>query len=151
MSPFTDRGGRSLTLRPEGTAAVMRAYIEHGGSSWPQPVKLYYIAPMFRYDRPQLGRYRQHRPFARVGRGEASHRPAREAPTICGYLDAACREHFEGVQAHFQALNIPFVLDPFIVRGLDYYTRTAGGGYSGKLGAQNAMFGGGRYEGLAAH
>src|SRR3972149_9965325 len=62
MYTFTDRGGRSLTLRPEGTAAVMRAYIEHGGSSWPQPVKLYYIAPMFRYDRPQLGRYRQHAP-----------------------------------------------------------------------------------------
>ena len=226
MYTFTDRGGRSLTLRPEGTAAVIRAYIEHGGSSWPQPVKLYYIAPMFRYDRPQLGRYRQHAQFGAeiVGvpgpeadaeviglpirlmqslglaqvevrlnsigdpvcrprylealrdyfsrytdalcadcrrrlqtnplrildcKEEGCHRIAREAPTIYGYLDAACREHFEGVQAHFQALNIPFVLDPFIVRGLDYYTRTAVEVYSGKLGAQNAMFGGGRYDGLA--
>src|SRR3990172_8513844 len=234
MYTFTDRGGRSLTLRPEGTAAVMRAYIEHGGSSWPQPVKLYYIAPMFLYspppmfrsDRPELGRYRQHaqsgaeivgvpgpeadaeviglpirlmqslglaqgevrlnsigdpvcRPrylealrdyFSRYTdalcahcrrrlqtnplrildcKEEGCHRIAREAPTIYGYLDAACREHFEGVQAHFQALNVPFVLDPFIVRGLDYYTRTAVEVYSGKLGAQNTMFGGGRYDGLA--
>ncbi|MDR7465351.1 MAG: histidine--tRNA ligase [Armatimonadota bacterium] len=226
MYTFTDRGGRSLTLRPEGTAAVVRAYLGHGGPSWPQPVKLYYVAPMFRYDRPQLGRYRQHvqfgaeiigvpgpeadaevislpvrllqslgltqvevrlnsvgdpvcRPrylealrqyFGRYARAlcadcqrrlqtnplrildckEAGcRRITAEAPPIYGYLDAACREHFEGVQAHFQALEIPYVLDPFIVRGLDYYTRTAVEVFSGRLGAQNAMFGGGRYDGLA--
>ncbi len=226
MYTFADRGGRNVTLRPEGTAAVMRAYLEHGGASWPQPVKLYYIAPMFRYDRPQAGRYRQHVQFGAeiIGAsgpeadvevlslpvrlmqalglvdievhlnsvGDALCRPkyidalrayftrhldalcadcrrrlevnplrildckkkechavAREAPTIFGYLDQACRVHFEGVQAHFDALGIPFVLDPFIVRGLDYYTRTAVEVYSGKLGAQNAMFGGGRYDGLA--
>jgi histidyl-tRNA synthetase len=77
------------------------------------------------------------------------HAVAGGAPTIVGYLDGACRAHFEGVQAHFDALGIPYVLDPFIVRGLDYYTRTAVEVYSGKLGAQNAMFGGGRYDGLA--
>ncbi len=226
MYTFTDRGGRSLTLRPEGTAAVVRAFLEHGGASWPQPVKLYYIAPMFRYDRPQLGRYRQHVQFGAeiIGApgpeadaevislpvrllqslglthvevrlnsvGDPVCRPryvealrqyfgryaqalcadcrrrlqtnplrildcketgcrriAGEAPSIYGYLDAACREHFEGVQAHFRDLGIPFVLDPFIVRGLDYYTRTAVEVFSGRLGAQNAMFGGGRYDGLA--
>jgi len=226
MYTFTDRGDRRLSLRPEGTAAVMRAYLEHGGASWPQPVKLYYIAPMFRYDRPQAGRYRQHVQFGAeiIGApgpeadvevlslpirlmqalgladievhlnsvGDAACRPkyidalrayftrhvdalcadcrrrlevnplrvldckkegchavAREAPTIVGFLDPACRAHFEGVQAHFDALGISYVLDPFIVRGLDYYTRTAVEVYSGTLGAQNAMFGGGRYDGLA--
>lgn len=226
MYTFTDRGGRGLALRPEGTAAVMRAYLEHGGASWPQPSKLYYIAPMFRYDRPQLGRYRQHVQFGAeiIGApgpeadvevlslpirlmqalgltnvevhlnsvGDALCRPkyvealrayfarhldalcpdcrrrleanplrildckhegcrtvARDAPTIVGYLDPACRAHFEGVQARFDALGIPYVLDPLIVRGLDYYTRTAVEVYSGKLGAQNTMFGGGRYDGLA--
>lgn len=226
MYTFSDRGGRSLTLRPEGTAPVMRAYLEHGGVSWPQPVKLYYIAPMFRYDRPQYGRYRQHVQFGAeiigapgpeadaevfslpirlmqdlglkevevhlnsVGdttcrpayidalrayftrhldalcadcrrrlqtnplrilecREEGCHEIARGAPAIMEYLDLACREHLEGVKTHFTALGIPYVLDPFIVRGLDYYTRTAVEVYSGKLGAQNAMFGGGRYDGLA--
>jgi histidyl-tRNA synthetase len=226
MYTFDDRGGRSLSLRPEGTAAVMRAYLEHGGASWPQPVKAFYIAPMFRYDRPQLGRYRQHHQFGAeiIGApgpeadaevlslpvrlmqalglrnvevhlnsvGDAICRPryveavreyfsshltvlcadcqrrlqtnplrlldckeegcqavAREAPTIFAYLDPACKEHFEGVLASFDALDIPYVIDPFIVRGLDYYTRTAVEVFSGKLGAQNAMFGGGRYDGLA--
>ncbi|MBI3976022.1 MAG: histidine--tRNA ligase [Armatimonadetes bacterium] len=226
MYTFPDRGGRSLTLRPEGTAPVIRAYLEHGGASWPQPVKLYYIAPMFRYDRPQYGRYRQHVQFGAeiIGApspeadaevfslpirlmqdlglkevevhlnsvGDATCRPAyidalrayfsrhldalcadcrrrhqtnplrilecreegcheivRGAPSIMEYLDPACREHLEGVKTHFTALGIPYLIDPFIVRGLDYYTRTAVEVYSGKLGAQNAMFGGGRYDGLA--
>lgn len=228
MYTFADRGGRSLALRPEGTAAVMRAYLQHGGASWPQPVKLYYIAPMFRYDRPQAGRYRQHVQFGAeiIGApgpeadaevlsmpirlmealglqnievrlnsvGDAACRPrylealrahfaghrdalcadcqrrlevnplrvldckrarchavAREAPPIFGFLDPACRAHLEGVQGHFEALGIGYVLDPFIVRGLDYYTRTAVEVFSGRLGAQNAMFGGGRYDGLAEH
>jgi len=63
MYTFVDRGGRSLSLRPEGTAPVMRAYLEHGLQQGPQPGKFYYIAPMFRYDRPQKGRYRQHVQF----------------------------------------------------------------------------------------
>ncbi|MDR7438630.1 MAG: histidine--tRNA ligase [Armatimonadota bacterium] len=226
MYTFTDRGGRSLTLRPEGTAAVMRAYIEHGLHTWPQPVKLYYIAEMFRYDRPQAGRYRQHTQFGaeilgsaspaadvevlalpirilqslglqevRVhlnSVGDAACRPsyvrrvreyferfvdeldedsrrrlqtnplrifdskvertreiAQDAPKMLDYLCDACRAHFEGVVRRFAWLGIPTEVDPFIVRGLDYYTRTAAEVFSGRLGAQNAVFGGGRYDGLA--
>ena len=226
MYTFTDRGGRSLSLRPEGTAAVMRAYLEHGLQRQPQPGKFYYIAPMFRYDRPQRGRYRQHMQFGAeiigspdpsadaevltlpvrllqatgltevevrlnsVGdatcrprylaalrdyfrpqmdelcedcrrryqehplrildcKQEACHRIALGAPPIFGYLCDACGAHFEGVKRHFDLLGIRYTLDPFIVRGLDYYTRTAVEVYSGRLGAQNAMFGGGRYDGLA--
>ncbi|MGH2403400.1 MAG: histidine--tRNA ligase, partial [bacterium] len=80
---------------------------------------------------------------------EGCHAVARGAPSIIGYLDPACRAHFEGVQAQFDALGTRYVLDPFIVRGLDYYTRTAVEVFSRRLGAQNAMFGGGRYDGLA--
>src|SRR2546428_4665763 len=72
MYTFTDRGGRSLTLRPEGTAGVVRAYLEHGMGSLPQPVRLYYIAPMFRYDRPQKGRYRMHYQFGAEVLGSAA-------------------------------------------------------------------------------
>ncbi len=226
MYSFPDRGGRSLSLRPEGTAAVMRAYLEHGLARQPQPAKLYYIAPMFRYDRPQKGRYRQHTQFGaeiigspdpsadaevlalpvrllqQVGLGEvevrlnsvgdAACRPryldalrdylgsrladlcpdcrrrleenplrildckreecrrvTRGAPATFDHLCAECAAHFAGVRAQFDALGIRYSLDPFIVRGLDYYTRTAVEVYSGRLGAQNAMFGGGRYDGLA--
>ncbi len=63
MYTFEDRGGNQLTLRPEGTASVCRAYLEHGMHNLPQPVKLYYLAPIFRYERPQAGRYRQHHQF----------------------------------------------------------------------------------------
>jgi histidyl-tRNA synthetase len=226
MYTFTDRGGRSLSLRPEGTAAVMRAYLEHGLRQQPQPAKFYYIAPMFRYDRPQRGRYRQHtqfgaevigspdpaadaevlvlpirlmqamgltevevhlnsvgdaacrprylaalrahfRPHAdqlcddcrrRLERNplrvldckkEACHRIAQDAPSSIQYLCAPCAAHLEGVKQHFDLLGVRYVIDPFIVRGLDYYTRTAVEVFSGRLGAQNAMFGGGRYDGLA--
>ncbi|MDQ7841750.1 MAG: histidine--tRNA ligase [bacterium] len=226
MYTFSDRGGRSLSLRPEGTAPVMRAFLEHGLARQPQPVKLYYIAPMFRYDRPQRGRYRQHTQFGaeiigspdpsadaevlalpvrllqQVGlsevevrlnsvgdaacrprylaalrdyfrprvtdlcedcrrryeehplrildcKREGCHRITRGAPPVFGYLCEACAAHFEGVRAQFDLLGIKYSIDPFIVRGLDYYTRTAVEVYSGRLGAQNAMFGGGRYDGLA--
>ena len=225
MYTFTDRGGRSLTLRPEGTAAVVRAYIEHGLHTWPQPVKLYYIAEMFRYDRPQAGRYRQHTQFGAELLGSSSPaadvevlslpiraiqslglrevrvhlnsvgdsrcRPpyvqrvrayfevfadeldddsrrrlatnplrifdskvertreiARDAPKMIDHLCDDCRAHFEAVLRRFEWLGIPTEIDPFIVRGLDYYTRTAAEVYSGRLGAQNAVFGGGRYDGL---
>ncbi|MDR7520890.1 MAG: histidine--tRNA ligase [Armatimonadota bacterium] len=226
MYTFADRGGRSLSLRPEGTAAVMRAYLEHGLRQSPQPCKLYYVAPMFRYDRPQKGRYRQHVQFGAeiigsaapaadaevltlpvrllqavgltqvevhlnsVGdavcrpryldalrdyfqpradqlcadcrrrlahnplrvldcKREGCHRVARGAPKSIDYLCEACAAHLDGVREHFDLLGVRYVMDPFIVRGLDYYTRTAVEVFSGRLGAQNAMFGGGRYDGLA--
>jgi histidyl-tRNA synthetase len=227
MYTFTDRGGRSLTLRPEGTAAVMRAYLEHGMASQPQPVRLYYVAPMFRYDRPQRGRYRMHYQFGAeiIGTphpaadvevlsmpvrlmqslgltevlvrlnsiGDQACRPqyvdalrayfrphaaslstdsqrrletnplrileskapqdqdlVTNAPRMRDYLCEACRAHFDEVKRLFATLDIPYVEDPLIVRGLDYYTRTAAEIFSGRLGgAQNAMLGGGRYDGLA--
>jgi histidyl-tRNA synthetase len=226
MYTFTDRGGRSLSLRPEGTAAVMRAYLEHGLRQQPQPARLYYIAPMFRYDRPQKGRYRQHtqfgaeiigsphpaadaevlalpirlmqslglvgvevrlnsvgdavcrprflealrayfRPHAaalcedcrrRLERNplrvldckrEGCHRIAQGAPRSIDHLCEACAAHLDGVRRQFDLLGVPYRIDPSIVRGLDYYTRTAVEVFSGRLGAQNAMFGGGRYDGLA--
>jgi histidyl-tRNA synthetase len=226
MYTFADRAGRSLSLRPEGTAAVMRAYLEHGLRQQPQPAKFYYIAPMFRYDRPQKGRYRQHTQFGaeiigsphpgadaavlalpirlmqslgltdvevhlnsvgdatcrprflaalrayfrpradelcedcrrRLERNplrvldckrEGCHRVARGAPSSIDYLCDACAVHFEGVRRYLDLLGVRYTVDPSIVRGLDYYTRTAVEVFSGGLGAQNAMFGGGRYDGLA--
>jgi len=227
MYTFEDRGGRSLTLRPEGTAGVVRAYLEHGMASWPQPVRLFYIAPMFRYDRPQKGRYRMHHQFGGEVLGVASsaadvevlslpirliqtlgltevrvrvnsvgdqkcrpqyvealrayfrpyrdqlcadcqrrlevnplrlleckepacHKIAAGAPRITEYLCEECRAHFEDVKRRFGLLSIPYVEDPFIVRGLDYYTRTAAEIHSGRLGgAQHQILGGGRYDGLA--
>lgn len=226
MYTFADRSGRSLSLRPEGTAAVVRAVLEHGLRQWPQPLKLYYVASMFRYDRPQKGRYRQHTQFGAeiIGSpdpaadaevltlpvrflqalglahvevrlnsvGDAACRPrylealrayfrphldalcadcqrrfahqplrlleckqdrcrrvAAGAPAIFDLLCAPCAAHFAAVRTYLETLGIPYVLDRFIVRGMDYYTRTAFEVYSGRLGAQNAVFGGGRYDGLA--
>ena len=226
MYTFQDRGGRSVTLRAEGTAPVMRAFLEHNLGASGLPVRVYYICPIFRYDRPQAGRYRQHTQFGaevigspepaadaevlslavrlveRLGLrnfqvhlssvGDATCRPgyiealrdyyrprlgglcedcqrrfdtapmrlldckregdravAANAPRILDYLCDPCREHFRGVQVCLQAMRIPYVVDPLIVRGLDYYTRTAWEAVSQALGAQNVVFGGGRYDGLA--
>jgi histidyl-tRNA synthetase len=225
MYTFTDRGGRSVTLRAEGTAPVMRAVLEHNLAASP-PVRVYYICPIFRYDRPQAGRYRQHTQFgaeaigspdpaadaevlslavrvveaaglrgvdvrlSSVGDGvcrphyeevlRAYYAPhldelcddcrrrfqtapmrlldckrehdralAANAPRILEYLCDPCREHFAGVRAHLDAMRIAYAVDPLIVRGLNYYTRTAFEAVSGVLGAQNVVFGGGRYDGLA--
>ncbi|MDR7451909.1 MAG: histidine--tRNA ligase [Armatimonadota bacterium] len=227
MYTFTDRGGRSLSLRPEGTAGVVRAYLEHGMAARPQPVRLYYLAAMFRYDRPQKGRYRMHHQFGAeiIGSdapeadvevlslpirlvqslgltetvvrlnsvGDPACRPqylealrrhfrprrdrlspdsqrrletnpmrileskdprdreaAEGAPVMLEFLCPACRGHFDRVKQLFTAIGIPYVEDPFIVRGLDYYTRTAAEIHSGRLGgAQHQVLGGGRYDGLA--
>jgi histidyl-tRNA synthetase len=225
MYTFEDRGGRSLTLRPEGTAPIARAYLEHGLHREAQPVKLYTIAPMYRYAAPQRGRFREHwqlsveaigsadpaidaeviqlydELLARLGItryklllnsiGDENCRPAYlerltawldehedvldddarqkratsplrvfdvkdarvrealvDAPKIGDSLCAACREHFEAVKAHLENYGVEFELDPTLVRGLDYYTRTAFEFVDDAIGAQSSILGGGRYDGL---
>lgn len=225
MYTFQDRGTRSLTLRAEGTAPVMRAFLEHKMGATGLPVRVYYICPIFRYDRPQAGRYRQHTQFGAevLGAGQPAadaevlslavrfveslnvkfelhlssvgdtvcrpayldvlrdyYRPhlgeicedcrrrfdiaplrlldckkehdreiARGAPRILDYLCDPCKEHLGAVRSYLDEMGIVYAMDPQIVRGLDYYTRTAWEAFSGALGAQNVIFGGGRYDGLA--
>jgi histidyl-tRNA synthetase len=225
MYTFEDRGGRSLTLRPEGTAPIARAYLEHGLHREAQPVKLYTIATMYRYAAPQRGRYREHwqlsveaigsadpaidaevvqlydELLARLGVtdyqlllnsiGDANCRPAylerltawldehedvldddarqkratnplrvfdvkspkvqealAEAPKIGDALCDECRAHFEAVQAHLENYGVEFTLSPALVRGLDYYTRTAFEFVDEAIGAKSSIVGGGRYDGL---
>ena len=226
MYTFEDRDGSSLTLRPENTASVIRAYIEHRLDQRPGVMKLYYIGPMFRRERPQKGRYRQffqigaeaigsESPFVdaeviemvaelltRTGLtgftllinsvGCRNCRPQfiaklREAlepvapalcidcqrraetnplrvldckvpedqaaidalPKIADFLDDASRAHFAAVRAALDACGVPYTVNPRLVRGLDYYTRTTFEFIHGGLGAQNALLGGGRYDGLS--
>jgi histidyl-tRNA synthetase len=223
MYTFEDRGGRSLTLRPEGTPSVVRACLEHKLTG---VQKLYYVAPIFRYERPQAGRYRQHTQLGveaigapgpdmdaevialfhdfldAIGlQGAVTHlssigcpncRPAlsaalREffgskleglcdfcraryetnplrildckapadiearqgAPSALDHLCEQCRDHLGGVRAALDALAIPYEVDPTIVRGLDYYSRTAFEVIHPSLGAKDVIMGGGRYDGLA--
>jgi histidyl-tRNA synthetase len=225
MYTFEDRGGRSLTLRPEGTAPIARAYLQHGLHREAQPVKLYTIATMYRYAAPQRGRYREHwqlsveaigsadpaidaeliqlydELLARLGVtdyelqlnsiGDGNCRPAylerltawldehedvldddarqkratnplrvfdvksprvqealAEAPKIGDALCEECRAHFEAVQAHLENYGVEFTLCPTLVRGLDYYTRTAFEFVDEAIGAQSSIVGGGRYDGL---
>ncbi|MBN2203868.1 MAG: histidine--tRNA ligase [Thermoleophilia bacterium] len=225
MYTFEDKGGRSLTLRPEGTAPICRAYLEHGLHKWPQPVKLWYYCPMFRYERPQAGRYREHyqlgaeaigsaesmvdaevilllaQLFAELGvgglrlavnsMGDPACRPAYvarlrehlrgreaelcgdcrerlelnplrtfdckvescravldDAPHLVDHLCGDCREHFDRVLALLRRAGLEPELDPRLVRGLDYYTRTTFEFSSDRLGAQSGVGGGGRYDGL---
>lgn len=222
---FEDRSGRSLTLRPEGTAPIARAYVEHGLHREPQPVKLFTIAPMYRYGAPGRGRYREHWQWSveaigsadpavdaellqlyrellrRLGItqwelrlnsiGDPSCRPAyvrrleawldqhedvldddarqkratsplrvfdvkdervraalAEAPKIGESLCDECRAHFEEVQSHLDAFGIPYTLDPTLVRGIDYYTRTAFEYLGPDENVNSAICGGGRYDGL---
>jgi histidyl-tRNA synthetase len=224
MYTFLDKGERSMTLRPEWTAPVMRAALEHNLFAQ-GPQRLYYIGPIFRYERPQKGRYRQSHQFGiectgyagpeadfevislawnlvreyaitdaqlRLNTiGDAVCRPryrdallahfrphvaelspdsqrrlernplrvldskderdlalVRSAPTFLSVLCDACREHFDAVRAYLDAAQIPYVVDPSIVRGLDYYTRTVFEITSSVLGAQSTVCGGGRYDGL---
>lgn len=225
MYTFLDRRGRSLSLRPEGTAPVVRAFIENQMHTWPQPVKLYYVGPMFRYDRPQAGRWRQFHQFgvevfgsadpaldveviallmdfyARAGLQElvlelnsvgcpncrsglvaalrthfASRRKdlcrnCRErlernplrlldckeescrslmtgAPVPLDFLCATCAARFAAVQGGLAAQGIRYVVNPRLVRGLDYYTGTAFEVLVPEIGAQSAIGGGGRYDNL---
>jgi len=226
MYTFPDRDGDSLTLRPEATTSIVRAYLEHN-LYLKEPVgKYYFIGPMFRYERPQKGRYRQFHQidaeFLGVQEAEADAEilvmlmryltglglkrvslqinslgcpdcrlpykaeiqkflrtkseglcedcqrrletnPLRvfdckqatcqallaTAPVILDFLCADCRRHFERVKTLLNGLELAYSVDPRMVRGLDYYTRTAFEVVTGELGAQNAVCGGGRYDGLA--
>ncbi len=227
MYTFTDRGGRRLVLRPEGTAGVMRAFLEHGMQVWPLPVKLYYLGPMFRAERPQKGRQRQFHqagfesigleapladaeaiallvdilkalglsrfelklsslgdpedriryndylrqalaPYANELSDDSRNRLQRNPMRILDskaeadqavlqkagirpileFLGPEARAHFEAVQAHLNQLGIDYVVAPHLVRGLDYYRRTAFEVHHEGLGAQSALGGGGRYDGL---
>jgi histidyl-tRNA synthetase len=224
MYTFEDRSGRSLTLRPEGTAPVCRAYIEHGMHKLPQPVKLWYEGPMFRYEAPQAGRFRQHSQvgveaigsddpaldaelidllghlYARldlsgvrlhltsIGSPESRQHYAHElrdyllrsdvfdpeqrrrlelnpmrafdwddpevravteeAPKMIDRLADEDRQHFEEVRRLLDGAGIDYDVDPRLVRGLDYYTRTVFEFRSDALGAQSGIGGGGRYDRL---
>ena len=223
MYTFEDRGGRSITLRPEGTAGVMRAVIEHGLDRGQLPVKLWYSGQFFRAERPQAGRYRQ---FYQVGveaigiddpavdaeviaiadagfkslglnkyrlemtsLGDAASRAAHrvdllkfiagldldeataerakinplrlfddkreemkkamaKAPLLMDYLNVESSEHFNKVLNYLDCLNVSYVLNPRMVRGLDYYTGTTFEFVHELLGAQSGIGGGGRYDGL---
>ena len=223
MYTFTDKGGRSLTLRPEYTPSVVRAIIEHRLDLQPEPMRYYYMGPMFRYDKPQKGRYRQFhqvdvevfgekeaavdaeviemadallrrlgvagtetlvnsvgcracRPaYSQALRAAAGRRladlcpdcrrkaeanplrifdcklescraAARSFPLIQDYLCEECRDHFGKLLAFLDLYGIPYRVEPRLVRGLDYYTKTTFEIVSGHIGAQNALVGGGRYD-----
>lgn len=223
---FEDKGGTDLALRPEGTASVMRAYLEHGLASRPQPLKLYSFLTVFRYDRPQAGRYREFRQFDVEAIGEADpladaeviailwrflgdlglrgltvqlnsigdavcrpayiralvgyYEPRRDqvcgdcrrrletnplrlldcknpqcqpifdgAPRSMDWLCDACERHFTALRGHLDTMELPYVLTPRLVRGLDYYTRTVFEVVPPSVGAQSTIGGGGRYDGLA--
>jgi histidyl-tRNA synthetase len=224
---FEDRGGRKLALRPEATAGVVRAYFEGGLNQGPQPARLYLFGPMFRYDRPQKGRYRQffqydieaigsaspaldaevieiaagwlresgiselrlelnsigdhvcrpaylellreyYRPFKEQLHGDCQRRletnPLRlldckvpqcqpfktDAPRITDHLCGPCSEAWDAVRRLLDAAGIGYSHNPYLVRGLDYYTRTVFEFYpAGATGQQDALASGGRYDGLA--
>ena len=223
MYTFEDRGGRSITLRPEGTAGVMRAVIEHNLDRGQLPVKLFYRGPFFRAERPQAGRYRQFYQFGieaiglndpqldaeviaiafegyrRIGlknfslhltslgdsESRASHRsrlmeyidsldldeetrnrakknPLRlfddkrpeiqklmaQAPLLLDFLNDESKNNFGEVQDALSSIDIPFEINPRMVRGLDYYTGTTFEFVHSGLGAQSGIGGGGRYDGL---
>jgi histidyl-tRNA synthetase len=222
---FGDRGGDELTLRPEGTAPVCRAYLEHGMHNLPQPVRLYYICPVFRYERPQSGRYRQHHQFGIEAIGDPSAAVDAEVielgwrfleevglrdlalninsigdsqcrpeyirklqdyyrghvsvlcedckrrleknplrlldckqpqcqPVIAGaprgvdMLCGPCQAHWDDLRAILTAVGLPFEVNPRLVRGFDYYTRTVFEIVPPVEGSQSTILGGGRYDGL---
>lgn len=225
MYTFNDKGGRSISLRPEGTAPIVRCYVQNHLHTLPSPQKYYYMGPMFRYERPQRGRLRQFHQIGVEAFGEPG--PAIDAEVVsmlwsylerlgvkglelelnslgcpecrphytkaltefftsrsgdlcedchrrlganplrildcktpkCGELKPLapsidqfhcpeCKAHFKALQELLDKLDVPFKINPHLVRGLDYYTRTAFEVTSGELGAQNAVAAGGRYDGL---
>ena len=225
MYTFTDRSGNSLTLRPEATASMARAYLEHQLHTFDPVAKLYCMGPMFRYERPQKGRYRQFyqidaevfgvdNPMVdaevivmlihfleRVGleklelqinslgcrncrpryreelkrfltkksfqlcedcqrrletnplrifdcKVETCQKAIADAPKVLDFIDDECQNHFRQVKEYLEAADLTYILNPRMVRGLDYYTRTAFEVVSYQLGSQNAVTGGGRYDNL---
>ncbi len=226
MYTFEDKGGRSLTLRPEGTASTVRSFIEHKMFNLPQPVKMYYLGPMFRYENPQAGRYRQFHQFGvelfgtlapeadveviilclkifeslglknlkleinsvgcpscRVGfqedlkqylgrnlkdlcsdcRQRYDQNPmrildcknekcndllGRDMPLLMENLCQECSDHFEKVKEMLTYAGESYEINPRMVRGLDYYTKTAFEIIASDIGAQSSIGGGGRYDGL---
>lgn len=225
MYTFDDKGGRSITLRPEGTAPAVRCYVQNHLYNRPAPQKFYYFGPMFRYERPQRGRQRQFYQIGVEAFGDAgpaidaeiismlrhflnliglgsltfeinsigcsecrpSYREAlkkffsdkveslcpdcarrlqtnpmrildckvpgcielrKGAPLVGDYLCDTCKEHFEKLRRLLEMVEVPYVVNPEMVRGLDYYTRTTFEVTSENLGAQNAVAAGGRYDGL---
>lgn len=225
MYTFIDKGNRSITLKPEGTAGVARSFVENSLYAGPMPVKTYYITPVFRYERPQSGRLREHHQFGvelygsygaemdveaisiakalfdRLGldslvlninsigcpvcrkeynkalkayyseridslcetcRGRLEKNPLRildckeekcieinnDAPVITDYLCDDCNKHMEDLKKGLDTLGIAYEVNPRIVRGLDYYTRTVFEFVSDSLGAKSTVCGGGRYDNL---
>ena len=225
MYTFEDKGGRSITLRPEGTAGAVRAFLEHGLFNEAMPQKVSYLTSCYRYEKPQAGRLREFHQFGvecfgaalpsadaeliglaqtifdtlgiedlsleinSIGcpvcrkqyhaalkdyfkaheaelcdtcRERLEKNPMRildckspvcsaiaaDAPVVLDYLCDECRTHFDAVQSHLDAMNIPYSINPHIVRGLDYYTRTVFEFVSDSIGAQGTVCGGGRYDGL---
>ncbi len=223
MYTFNDKGGRSITLRPEGTAGVVRSFVQRGMSSLPYPIKLYYMANMFRYENVQEGRYREFHQlglesfgaegpeidaeiiallqlfFDRLGlkethlninsigcptcraeyhqalqdyyrphlaglcedcqkrfdknplrlldcKNEHCHEVAQRAPILLDYLDDDCRAHFVNLQEELNALGLKYQVEPRLVRGLDYYTRTVFEYVSDHVGTQGTICGGGHYD-----
>ena len=227
MYTFDDKGGRSITLRPELTAGVVRSVIEHGLVNGALPVKVCYVGGCYRYEKPQAGRLREFHQFGvecfgatspaadaevislglqvleTVGiknisleinsigcpecrknyhkalseyfdmhidalcetcRDRLSRNPmrildckspvcsdlAKDAPKVIDFLCDDCQNHFDGVKAHLDAAGIKYTVNPQIVRGLDYYTKTVFEFVSGDVGAQSTICGGGRYDGLVS-
>lgn len=225
MYTFLDKGGRSITLRPEGTAGAVRAFLEHGLHNEPLPQKVCYLTSCYRYEKPQAGRLREFHQFGveclgasspaadaeiislaasifdyleinnlhlelnSIGcptcraeyhkalkeyfndrkdelcetcRGRLERNPMRildckspicseiaaGAPKMIDFLCDDCQEHFDAVQKCLDAMEIDYKLNPNIVRGLDYYTRTVFEFVSDEIGAQGTVCGGGRYDGL---
>ena len=226
MYTFEDKSGRSITLRPEGTASVVRSFLENKIYGQAQPTKYYYIGPMFRYERPQAGRYRQ---FNQLGievfgtkdpmvdaeviavgmhymeilgledltlyinsigcpecrpqylkklkkylkehkaelcedckhridknplrvldcKNDSCQQVTEDAPKLINHLCEECEVHFDKLQTNLKNIDIEFEIDPHLVRGLDYYTKTAFEVKYEGLGAQDTIFGGGRYDKLA--
>ncbi|MBE7081463.1 MAG: histidine--tRNA ligase [Clostridiales bacterium] len=227
MYTFTDKGGRSITLKPEGTAGVARSFVENGMHSGVLPAKLFYLTQCFRYERPQAGRLREFHQFGveflgatnpnidaetillaktfldKVGiknvtlylnsigckecrakykkvlseylrsnidsmcelckdrleknplrildcKNENCKKINEKAPVILDYLCDDCKEHFESVQNLLTLAGVEYKINPYIVRGLDYYNKTVFEFVSNNIGAQGTVCGGGRYDGLIA-